>query len=221
MARLVLSDAERAAVTAAVADAETRTDGEIVTIVTARSDDYHDVGLHYALAAVLALTAAAAIWPGAFTPFDRGWEAADLRRDLTALLFAQAAMFLIVRYTLAWMPLRLALTPRATKARRVRRRAVNYFRVGTESRTAGREGVLLYLSTEEHVAEIVVDEGVHRLVPAERWGEAMAALVDAVRDGRAGDGMVAAVSAIGTILSEHLPKTTDNPNELPDRVIEL
>ena len=207
--------------TAAVAAAEAGTDGEIVTIVTERSDAYHDVGLHYALVAVLAATAVAAIWPGMFTPFDRGWEAADLRRDLTALLIAQAAAFLIVRYTLAWMPLRLMLTPRATKARRVRRRAVNYFRVGTESRTAGREGVLLYLSTAEHCAEIVVDEGVHRLVPAERWGDAMAALVDAVRDGRAGDGMVAAVTAIGAVLAEHLPKTADNPNELPDRVIEL
>ena len=49
----------------------------------------------------------------------------------------------------------------------------------------------------------------------------MAALVTAVRDGRAGDGMVAAVTAIGAILAEHFPKTADNPNELPDRVIEL
>ena len=49
----------------------------------------------------------------------------------------------------------------------------------------------------------------------------MAALVGAVRDGRSGDGMVAAVTAIGAILSESFPKTTDDVNELPDRVIEL
>ncbi|PCG14877.1 TPM domain-containing protein [Sphingomonas adhaesiva] len=221
MARLVLSDAERDAVTAAVAAAEARTDGEIVTIVTQRSDAYHDVALHYALIAVLAMTAIGAIAPGIFTPFDRGWEEADLARDLLALLIAQALAFLAVRYALAWTPLRMALTPRGTKARRVRRRAVELFRVGTESRTAGHEGVLLYLSTDEHVAEIVTDAAVHRTVPPERWGEAMAALVTAVRDGRAGDGMVAAVTAIGAILAEHFPKTADNPNELPDRVIEL
>ncbi|PZU78560.1 MAG: hypothetical protein DI530_10650 [Sphingomonas sp.] len=221
MARLVLSDAERDAVTAAVAAAEARTDGEIVTIVTQRSDAYHDVALHFALIAVLAMTAIGAIAPGIFTPFDRGWEEADLARDLLALLIAQALAFLAVRYALAWTPLRMALTPRGTKARRVRRRAVELFRVGTESRTAGHEGVLLYLSTDEHVAEIVTDAAVHRTVPPERWGEAMAALVTAVRDGRAGDGMVAAVTAIGAILAEHFPKTADNPNELPDRVIEL
>lgn len=221
MAKLVLSEAERDAVTAAVTAAEAQTDGEIVTVVTEVSDAYHDVALHYALAAVLGLTAVAAMWPGVFTPFDRGWEEPSVARDLFALLIAQAIVFLGVRYALAWQPLRLALTPRATKSRRVRRRAVQYFKVGAESRTAGHEGVLLYLSTGEHRAEIIADAAVHRAVPPERWGDAMAALVDAVKDGRTGDGMAAAAGAIGAILAEHFPKTADNPNELPDRVIEL
>jgi putative membrane protein len=216
-----LTPEEHARVTAAVRAAEAGTDGEIVTIVTDLSDAYHDVALHYAVAAVLGIAAVAAIWPGLFTPLDRGWEEADLARELFAVLILQALAFLIVRFALAWSPLRLRLTPAATKARRVRRRAVRYFKVGTEHRTAGREGVLLYLSLAEHRAEIVADEAVHRAVAPERWGEAMAALVDAVRDGRAGDGMAAAVTAIGAVLAEHLPKTAANPNELPDRVIEL
>lgn len=221
MTRLVLTPQEREAIAAAVTAAEATTDGEIVTVVAERSDAYHDVALHYAVLAVLAMTAIGAIWPGIFTPFDRGWEEADLARDLLALLIAQTLAFLIVRVALAWMPLRLALTPRATKARRVRRRAVQYFRIGTESRTAGQEGVLLFLSADEHIAEIVTDAAVHRAIAPERWGDAMAALVDAVRDGRPGDGMVAAVTTIGAVLREHFPKTSDNPNELPDRVIEL
>lgn len=221
MATLVLTPEERDAVTAAVTAAESGTDGEIVTVVTDRSDAYHDVALHYALAAMLAVVAAAAIWPGLLTPFDRGWEAPSLGRELAGLMVAQTVTFLAVRYLLAWSPLRLALTPRATRSRRVRRRAVQYFRVGAERRTAGREGVLLYLSAAEHRAEIVADEAVHRAVAPERWGEAMAALVVEVRAGRPGAGMVAAVGAIGAILAEHFPKTDANPNELPDRVIEL
>lgn len=219
MARLVLTTEERDAVTAAVAAAEAGTDGEIVTVVSERSDAYHDVALHYALVAMLAVPGAAALWPALLAP-GGGWGASR-GRELAALLVAQATAFLIVRVTLAWMPLRLLLTPRATKARRVRRRAVQYFRVAAERRTAGREGVLLYLSADEHIAEIVADQAVHRAVPAERWGEAMAALVDAVRAGRAGEGMVAAVAAIGTVLAGSFPKTEGNANELPDRVIEL
>ena len=221
MARLVLTPAERDAVTAAVAAAEAGTDGEIVTIIGERSDAYHDVALHYALLAVLAVPLASLAWPALLDRAD-GWggDAAGAG-TLLRLLVAQAGAFLIVRVALAWMPLRLLLTPRATKARRVRRRALQYFRVAAERRTAGREGVLLYLSADEHVAEIVADRAVHAAVPAERWGEAMAALVDAVRAGRAGDGMVGAVAAIGAILAEPFPKSRGNANELPDRVIEL
>jgi putative membrane protein len=119
------------------------------------------------------------------------------------------------------MPLRMALTPRATKARRVRRRAVAYFKVGAERRTASRSGVLLYLSLAEHRAEIIADSAVHAKVPPELWGEAMAALVDAVRAGRPGEGMAAAVTAISVVLAEHFPRTGADPNELPDRLIEL
>lgn len=221
MATFMLNDTEHDAVTAAVAAAEAGTDGEIVTVITARSDAYHDVALHYALAAMLSVTAAAAIWPALLTPFDSGWEAPSLARELAGLLVAQAIVFLLVRALLAWMPLRMRLTPLATRARRVRRRALDCFKVGAESRTAGHEGVLLYLSLAEHRAEIIADAAVHQAVAPERWGEAMAALVDEVRAGRPAAGMAAAVSAIGVILAEHLPKTAHNPNEIPDRLIQL
>src|SRR3546814_20681855 len=39
-------------------------------------------------------------------------------------------------------PLRLALTPRAIKAQRVRARAIDLFRVGTEAGTSGRPSLL-------------------------------------------------------------------------------
>lgn len=219
MTRL-LSPAEHAAVSAAVAAAEANTDGEIVTVITERSDAYHDVALHYAVIAMLLVTAAAAINPALLAIGD-GWGGAELGPSLFRLLVGQALAFLLALVLLAWRPLRLALTPRATKARRVRRQAVRSFRLGAEQRTAAREGVLLYLSLEEHAAEIVVDRAVHQAVEPERWGEAMAALVDEVRAGRPGAGMAAAVARIGAVLATHFPKTGDDSNELPDRLIEL
>ena len=61
---------------------------------------------------------------------------------------------------LKWMPLRLALTPGATKHRRVRRRAVAIFKAAAERRTVGRTGILIYLSMAERRAEIVADEAI-------------------------------------------------------------
>ena len=209
----------------AVARAEEGTDGEIVTIVSERSDQYHDAALHYAFAAALAVIALAAMSPSTFEAkfgwFANGWGETSSRAVLFSVLIAETIVFLIVRYTLAWMPLRLALTPRATRARRVRRRAIQYFKVGAERRTATRVGILLYLSLDERIAEIVADEAIHRAMPAEHWGDAMAALVDEVRVGRPAEGMAAAVAQIGTILSKHFPKTETDRNELPDRLIEL
>lgn len=225
MTRVSLTPEEHALVLAAVAQAEAGTDGEIVTIVTDRSDAYHDVALHYAVLAMLAVPALAAAFSGAGARlFDRlhgGWDEQPGWLLPAAILLVQTVVFLLARYALAYSPLRLALTPKATKARRVRARAIQYFKVGAERRTAAREGILLYLSRAERRAEIVADSAVHAAVPPERWGEAMAALVDAVREGRPGAGMAAAVERIGLILSEHFPKTEDDRNELPDRLIEL
>lgn len=221
-----LTPEDHARVLAAVARAEAGTDGEIVTIVTERSDSYHDAALHYAIAAMLIVLALAAIDPLAIetwlSGFTAGWDdAPDPRLLLGVILAAQALVFLIVRFALAYMPLRLALVPKATRARRVRRRAIQYFKVGAERRTTARVGILLYLSRDERMAEIVADAAIHRAVPAERWGDAMAALVAETRGGRPGAGMAAAVERIGAILSETFPKTADDRNELPDRLIEL
>src|SRR3546814_6568201 len=115
----------------------------------------------------------------------------------------------------------MALTPRQVKARRVRARAVDYFRVGAEWRTVGRTAVLIYVSLVEHQVEIVADHAIHSRVPPENWGDTAAALVDALRDDRPGDGLVDAVGRLASLLAVHFPPAEGNPNELPARLIEV
>ena len=95
------------------------------------------------------------------------------------------------------------------------------FRTGAERRTIGRTGILIYLSMAEHRAEIVGDEAITAVTTPETWGEAMAALLTDVKDGRPGDGIVAAVKIIGDVLAEHFPKSQEDTNEIPDKLIEL
>lgn len=210
---------QHAQVSAAVSAAEAATDGEIVTIVTDRSDAYHDVALHYAVGAMLLIAALAALFPAVI---HNGWTSeVDLPRALLWVMLGQAAAFLIVRYALAWSPLRLALTPKLTKTRRARRRAIQFFKASAEKRTAGRVGILLYLSVAEHRAEIIADEAIHSKVPAERWGDAMAVLIAKVKADDPAGGMADAVGEIALILTQHFPKTSSDVNELPDRLIEL
>ncbi|MBK5265753.1 MAG: hypothetical protein JJE34_11075, partial [Alphaproteobacteria bacterium] len=171
-----LTAEDHAEVTAAVGRAEKLTDGEIVTIVTDQSDSYHDAGLHWAIAASFLCLSAVAMFPAWFMGglhilLGGGWER-DIPAGLTltVLLGLMIAVFLAMRYLLAIRPLRMAITPKRTKARRVRRRAIAYFMVGAERRTIGRTGILIYVSLNEHRAEIVADEAIASKVGAEVWG---------------------------------------------------
>ncbi|SFP93103.1 TPM domain-containing protein [Sphingomonas rubra] len=209
-------------VTAAVAAAERGTNGEIVTIVSRSSDAYHDAALHWTILAMLLVPALLAFSPAlVHVAFDDGKIAPSTAALLTSMLVMQGVAFILVRAALSYRPWRLALTPRATKARRVRARALALFAAAAEHRTAGRTGVLLYLSMEERRAEIIADAAIHGRVSADVWGEAMAAMIPELRARRPGAGMAAAVARIGAVLAEHFPRTENDVNELPDRLIEL
>ena len=129
--------------------------------------------------------------------------------------------FLVVLFLLKWRPLRMLLTPGSTKTRRVRRRAIMLFKAGAERRTIGRTGILIYLSMAEHRAEIVGDEAITNVTTPETWGEAMAELIAEVKEGRPADGIVAAIGIIGDVLAQHFPKSSEDTNEIPDKLIEL
>lgn len=216
---------DHATVTAAVTAAEAGTDGEIVTIVARRSDGYHDVALQYALLGLvltlIVFVAAPDLAHRIEAVFHDPWADRAPRAPFMVALFVPVLVFLAIRLAMGSRPLRMALTPAGTKTRRVRRQALALFRAGAEKRTIARTGVLLYLSLDEHRAELIADSSIHSRVPAETWGAAMAALVAATHDGRPGDGMAAAVHQIGVVLSEHFPRSEGDVNELPDRLIEL
>jgi putative membrane protein len=226
MVMLPISDEDRARIAAAVAEAERESDGEIVTIVAPRSDAYHDVGLHYAVLLMLFVPIWFAVAPQSWIDWAvstfLGWGVELTRAEVMTYMFVKlAGAFLVVWLAFRWMPLRMALTPKSTKHRRVRRRAVETFKVTTEQRTKGRTGILLYLSLLERRAEIVADEAIHSQVDPDVWGDAMAALIAEIKAGRPGEGLVLAVEKIGEVLAKCLPPQSENPNELPDRLIEL
>ena len=226
MVELSISDEDHRRVSAAIAAAEQASDGEILTIVSGESDAYHDVALHWAVAAMLGVLAVAA-WQADWliAAWDRlfgGWgEQPSTGRLLFFVMLLVVLTFLAVLLVLRWKRLRLALTPGATKTRRVRRRAIALFKAAAERRTIGRTGVLIYLSLAEHRAEIVADEAIAKVTTAECWGDAMAELIGELREGRPAEGLVLAVEEVGQVLAKHFPKTSADSNEIPDKLIVL
>lgn len=221
-----VSEADHRIVTDAVAAAEQQTDGEIATVVASLSDDYDDVALVWASIGAFVAMSLVALFPdfyrGLYDQLSGGWNHGLTANQWLGIVIAFGVVkWIVIWLVMLWRPLRLALTPRAIKAQRVRARAIDLFKVGTESKTIGRTGVLLYLSLKEHRADIVADQAIAAKVAPEVWGDAMAGLIDHVRAGRPGEGMAEAVRQMGILLAQHFPRGSENPNELPDRLIEL
>jgi len=221
-----VSEADHDLVTAAVAAAEAHTSGEIVTVIAAQSNDYDDVALVWASVIAFLAMSVVALFPefyrGLYDQITGGWgHELTANQWLGTVIAIGVLKWIGMWLILLWRPLRLALTPRAILAGRVRARAIDLFKVGTEAKTLGRTGILLYVSLKEHRADIVADEAIAAKVAPAVWGDAMEALVERVRGGEPGAGMAEAVRQMGAVLAEHFPKGDDNPNELPDRLIEL
>lgn len=221
-----LSEADHVRVSAAVETAEAKTAGEIVTVVADRSDGYSDVALAWAaLVAFTALVVLALVPDFYLDKVDwllDNWQHEWTPREIFTLAAVVAiAKFLAILLLQLWLRLKFWLVLPPIKTARTLGRAIDLFKVGAERRTHGRTGVLIYISMREHRAHIIADEAITSKVPPETWGEAMAAMLAEIRLGRCADGMIAAVERVGAVLAEHFPRSEDDRNELPDRLIEL
>ncbi len=222
------TDIDRARIADAIATAELTTSGEIVCIVSDAHHRYPATGLTIAALAAFTLPFAA-VWLGldfsALMPW-RSWTgsgfATDLRAGIEAYALVQVVVFVAIAALTIWTGVGAALTPRGIKRDRVHGEAISQFRARGMGSTRARTGVLIYVSSRDRIAEVVADEGIYSKVAPEHWATTVAALVAGLRDGEPARGFVDAVALAGAVLAEHFPPDlADNPNELPDRLIEL
>ena len=227
-----LSQADLAAIEAAVRDAETRTTGEIYCVVAEASSSYGETPL--AWAAGVALLAPALLLLGGvhvtIPDLFSSWSASEVglavetsvRQALIGTIVLQGVLFVGTALLVAMPPVRRALTPRGLKRDRVRRRATEQFLAKNLHLTRERTGILIFVSLSERMAELMADEGISGHVDAHVWDKAMSALTDGLKRSDPGAGFAAAVRLCAEVLAEKFPpREGDNPKELPDAVVVL
>ena len=224
---MAFTDTDRAAISAAIAAAELSTSGEIVCVVTERRHAYVSTALTVAALLAFALpfgAAAAGVDFAALVPW-RDWrvdDATNVRAALEAYAVIQLLIFVGVAAIGSWTGVGAALTPRAIKRERVHAEALSQFRARGIGATRARTGVLIYVSLADRLAEVVADAGIYAKVDPTHWATTVAALVAGLKAGEPARGFVDAVGHAGAVLATHFsPDLADNPNELPDRLIEL
>jgi putative membrane protein len=227
----MLTDQERQDIAAAIAAAEARTRGEIYCVLAAQSSDYRETPLAWAAGAallgpaLLLLLGVEVMAPAIVT----GWTAAQAgaaaeaaaRAALIGAILLQAALFVLVGLIVAWRPVRLLLTAPGLKRERVRQRAQELFLAKGVHETADRTGVLVYVSLAEHCVELVADEGIDAQVESGAWDTVVAELVKELRLRRPAKGLIEAARRCADILAGPFPPGPQNPNELPNAVVEL
>jgi putative membrane protein len=194
--------ADHDAVSAAIREAERRTCGQLVCVLAHSSSAYAHIPILWA--SVLALITP---WPLiAFTQWS-----------VELIFMAQLAVFIVAGLAFSFMPLRLALVPKAVKRSRAHRAALDQFMLRGITRTKNRSGVLIFVSLAEHYARIIADEGIAAKVGNAEWQAAIDALTAHMRDGRIAAGFTAAIERCSAVLAAHAPPD-GSPNELPDRL---
>jgi putative membrane protein len=139
-------------------------------------------------------------------------------QHIYALQIAVFAAFVLVLSRSWW---RVALVPRHIRHRLAHRRAVEQFLAQNLHTTAGRTGVLIFVSLVERYAEILADAAIHKRVAESEWQSIVDGLTKAMGKGRVCDGFVAAVEAVGRRLAEHFPPGSHDPRALPNHLIVL
>lgn len=202
----LFSDEEKARVEAAVKDAEARTEGELVVVVSRRSDDYAEVRalLGFACAMIAA--------------FAAGRVASGID---AVLLVSIAGIVGVLGYLLGGLsPLLRLFAPRSLREAKVDARTKQLFVEEGVMETRGRSGVLIHLSEAEHLVEILADAGIHARVEPGHWAREVEALTAAIAQGSAADGLVESIGRIGALLAETFPRTEPPENQLDDALRE-
>lgn len=211
MARTMTPE-EHQRVTAAIRTAESRTSGEIYCVVARASASYFFPAAFSALACILVGSLIVAFL------LEYRWLSVRLPWFVAAQLLAAACALFVL-----WLvpSLRIVLVPHRVRHKRAHDHALRQFLARNVHLTAQRTGVLLFVSLEEHYAEVVADSGINQKVGQGTWEGVVATLVAAARADKLADGFVEAVETVGALLEAHFPVSAGDANELDDHLVEI
>src|SRR5690554_86374 len=202
----LLNKQEQQQVAAAISAVEQETDAEMVTVLTAQSDNYAYIPLLWA--GVIAL-----LLPGIINYFAN-WLSADL------LLLGQWGVFIALALLFRIPSINMRLIPRAVRYWRASNLARRQFLEQSLHHTAGATGMLIFVSEAERYVEILVDQGIASQIDNAVWNDIIATFTKQVKQGQTLQGFLTCIEACGTHLKANVPATRQK-NELPNHLVIL
>lgn len=218
----IITAQDRAAVAAAVAEAENKTAAEIVPVVATASGRYdraEDVAGVWL--GVILMLVVWAIWPWEHHSIG-SWGDAPEWTEAAALAAAVVIGFVLGALVCSRSGrLTRLFTPRVQLRNDVLAGARHAFFDSRVHHAASRGGVMIYVSLLEHEAVVLADKEVLAVIGQEKLNELCGQLRTDLASGRVADALCRAIQAAGEKLTPVLPAAESNPNELPDALVIL
>ncbi len=201
-----LSEQDNKSIEAAIKKAEAATSGEIVFAVAEASAHYHHATIQGALVGMAVVTAVLLMLPFSHTP--------------TTLLWTEFISFAVFYTALPYLPWRRWVISKHEMDARVHEAALMQFYSSGLYRTRESNGIEIFLSLFERRVVVIGVRGIHAKMGDQHWDNVRDLIISAIKEGKACEGICAAIDSCGKALAEHFPHRADDVNELPDRVID-
>lgn len=99
-------------------------------------------------------------------------------------------------------------------------RALRRFELLGMTKTAERNGVLIYIAPRARQFRILGDVAIHEKCGEEFWREVAAAMETSFRKGEFTEGVVRGVERVGEVLARHFPRKSGDRDELSNAIDE-
>ncbi len=200
-----INEKETLLINEAIKEAESHTSGEVVPVILRKSDFYPVA--HFRLALIVSILFAI------MTYYNYDFN------DPIILIWSQVPG-MIVGFLLAYIPaLKRLFTTNAEMQEEVHQRAIQIFHENKVSMTKGRTGIMIFISLLERKVEVLADCGINEKVEKNYWNDLVQTLIGHLKEGKAVEGIIAAIESCGKSLKESFPREDDDKNEIPDVLI--
>jgi len=226
------TEKEKKSIEASIKEAESRTSGEIVTMVVEQSDGYRDTDITAGIlsSALLSIYPAELFFANAelllrkFIP-SMSWfsEIPDGTKFVAGLMiFISLTVILTIPMEMIFrkFPLlkRFIISSKRMEAE-VKERALRGFHEHGLGNTKDATGVLFLISIFEKRVQILADHGIYTKIKQETLDHFAASVGKGIATGKGGDALCTAIRGIGSELQKHFPKSSDDKNELKDSLV--
>jgi putative membrane protein len=224
----MLSKSDHDRITQAIADAKSKSAGEIFCVLTHEVSRYREVPLAWAAIAAFVLpplfTFAGLSWLVQANPT---WTDESARATKSVIMGAlgsytmlQAAIFVIVALIVAQPAVRRLLTPRFLKRHRVRQVARHHFAASGAKLSHAEPHILIYASLGDRQVELVAHKAIHDAVGDGPWNAAVQAVAEGMKEKKPAEGFIRAIKICGEALAAHFPANGPHQNFFPDDILE-